>query len=193
MANQIELIFATSNADALEKFAKISVFQPHVCELTSTATSIDAQTIIFPDQVIQDFTTSITVPAFTDTVDGLYDFKGVCGEKVVTFDAGALAAFVTFTAGADPIHDSLTIALDTSSLAAAYAGVYTITYTVSFADWPVLGTHTDSFTIELIDACAGVSINAQVITFPDQVIQDFSTSVTVPAFTDSVDSTGTYT
>ena len=44
--------------------------------------------------------------AFTDSVDatGSYAANGACGEKVVSFDAPA-PAFMTVTAGADPILD----------------------------------------------------------------------------------------
>ena len=111
---------------------------------------------------------------------------------MITLNAGPLAA--SLTTGTDPINDAFTIALVTSGLTVADAGSYSIVLTVTVADWSISSV-IETFTIELIDACASVSINTQVITFPDQVIQDFSlaaTSITRPAFTDSVDSAGTY-
>ena len=54
-------------------------------------------------------------------------------------------------------------------------------------------TMTYDLTINFYDACLDAAINSQIITFPTQVFQDYTlsaTQISVPAFTDSVDSAG---
>ena len=123
---------------------------------------MNPQTLTFPNQVVQDFSlaaTSVTVLTFSDSVDsaGSYAY-GICGVKTITLNAGT-PTFLSVTAGADPINDDSTILLDSSSVTIAHAQVYTISYTVTFADYAGLSTLSGSFIFEIIDACAGATVN----------------------------------
>ena len=100
------------------------------------------------------------MPAFTDDVDstGTYT-KGICGEKTVTLDAATTPSFLYRTVGIDPINDDLTIVFNTGTPVLADCQVYTVSYTVAFAEYASLATLTSTFTFELVDACIGATIN----------------------------------
>ena len=61
------------------------------------------------------------VPAFTDSVDnGVTYAFGICGVKTISLNAGT-PTFLSVTAGADPLNDDSTIALNTSVVTTAHA------------------------------------------------------------------------
>lgn len=123
-----------------------------------TATIIE-QTITFPTVVWYiDFTSTLSVPAFTDTVDGATDLPGtgtyptgVCGEKVVTLDPNIL--FMSSTADAtDPVLNNFVIDYDQNAGATVDDVIlHTISYTVSSLEY---GGHipdlASSFEFEII-------------------------------------------
>ena len=74
--------------------------------------------------------------AFSDSVDttGSYAF-GICGVKTIALSV-ATPSFMSLTLGANQLVDVMTFTFDTSAVALADAAVYTIDYTVTFANYP---------------------------------------------------------
>ena len=73
---------------------------------------------------------SITIPAFSDSVDvsGTYTI-GICGEKVFAIDSSF--PFLKVTSGANPLVDPLTINFDPTVATEADVGFHIVTYTVN--------------------------------------------------------------
>ena len=62
-------------------------------------------------------------------------------------------------------------------------------------DYPSAVQLTDSFTLDLIDACADAKVNPQTIDFPEQTFNDYTlapTFIELAAYDDSVDRAGVY-
>ena len=60
----------------------------------------------------RDTSGSQTAAAFTDSIDSAGVLAtGICGEKVITLDAGA-PAFLTLTPDANPINNPFSLAFD---------------------------------------------------------------------------------
>lgn len=100
------------------------------------------QTITYPTVVwYVDFTSTLSVPAFTDTADGADDFygtgtykTGICGEKVVELDPSVL--FMTLTKDAsDPIMNDFVIDYDQAGATEDDVTLHTISYTVSSLEY----------------------------------------------------------
>ena len=86
--------------------------------------------------------------------------------KPLTLNTGN-PSFLSVTPGSDPINDDMTIAINTGAVTIADAQTYTISYTVAFSNDPSALQITGSFTLKLIDACSGATVNPQTLTFPD--------------------------
>ena len=88
----------------------------------------------------------------------------------MTLAAVTTPSFLSVTVGTDPINDDLVIVFNyLAPPAITDCQVYTVSYTVAFADYASLATLTSTFSFELKDACAGATINSQSFTFPVQV------------------------
>ena len=99
-----------------------------------------------------DTTASLTVPAFTDSVDtgGLYA-TGICGEKQFVLDPSTTPAFLSFVPGTDPVLDPFQIDYDETFATEADIMVHTITYTVSIVEYSGITTDfTGTFTFEIV-------------------------------------------
>lgn len=66
-------------------------------------------------------------------------------------------SFVSITLGADPLYDPFVIALDTSVLSESDVGVYTVTYSVRFLDYPLKAIYSDTFILELGGGCTAIT------------------------------------
>ena len=120
--------------------------------------------------------------------------KGICGEKTMTLDAGH-PSFLYVTVGTDPINDDLAIVFNTATAVITDCQVYTVSYTVAFADYASLATLTSTFTFELVDACIGATINTSAIGPLSAIWHTDSGSAlnfAQTAFSDTVDTAATY-
>ena len=88
--------------------------------------------------------------AFTDTVDttGVYT-TGICGEKLVSLDAGT-PSFLTLAKDAtDPLNNALTISYSSATATEADVKVHTVAYTVTFKEYTGRPAHSGTFQFEL--------------------------------------------
>ena len=80
--------------------------------------------------VSDDISDSLSVSAFTDSVDGGIYTTGVCGEKRVTLDAGSPSFLSIALDVSDPTLNPFSIDYDESQATEADVGVHTISYTI---------------------------------------------------------------
>ena len=151
--------------------------------------SPNPQAITFPDiDFLANTAASISVPAFTDTVDSTgTNPKGLCGDKEMFISSRP--AWLHVTIGADSINDPLTISYDPSFATAADAITHTIAYTIYILDYGGYTTPlTGSFTLTITSACKAETITPQIITFPDiDWHLDSTKSQAYSPFADSLD------
>ena len=97
-----------------------------------------------------DISASISVPAFSDSVDfnGGYTI-GICGEKTFTFDFSY--PFLTVILGTDPIINSLTIYYDHLLATESDIGLFYIPYTIKMAEYDgIVSDLSGSFSYQLL-------------------------------------------
>ena len=117
------------------------------------STTLTAQTITFSDITWNiDTDTSISVPAFQDSLDsGGGHTIGTCGEKVVTLDSST-PGFLALTADSgDPILNPFTIAY-TQSASESDIRAHTITYEVTSSNYDgiVAPLTAQTFTLNIV-------------------------------------------
>ena len=113
---------------------------------------------------LADPTKTLSVPAFTDSVDAammVINGYGTCGEKVVSLVNAP--AYLSISAGKVPITDPLTITY-TKALATKEAfGQTQISYSVSFKNYAGIAPSVASFTFEMTDPCRSATVTPQTI------------------------------
>ena len=111
---------------------------------------------------------------------------------MLTFTNGP--AYLAVTAGPNPIADPLKITFDKTKAAISDFGTRTINYSVSFKEYTgIAPALKGNFQLTIKDECRNATINNQTITFPTvDWSSDATKTVSVPAFTDSVDAKGVY-
>ena len=126
---------------------------------TCRTASPNAQVITFSDiDFLAQTVASISVPAFTDTVDSTNAYtKGICGEKRMTLNSPP--AFLSLTSGTDKINDPITISYDPSQATGADAITHTIAYTVNLISYNGVATDiSGSFTLTITSSCKTATI-----------------------------------
>ena len=121
--------------------------------------SPNAQVITFSDiDFLAQTVASISVPAFTDTVDSTNAYtKGICGEKRMTLNSPP--AFLSLTSGTDKINDPITISYDPTQATGADAITHTIAYTVNLISYNGVATDiSGSFTLTITSSCKTATI-----------------------------------
>ena len=115
-----------------------------------TATVVGQAITFSPVAWNVDLTASLSVPAFTDSVDSTGTYTaGIFGVKTFALDA-ATPSFLTLSPGADQLVDAYTIDYDQTAATESDIGVHTIDYTVTITEYTGIATVLAStFTFEI--------------------------------------------
>ena len=145
------LQFQATLSDDLSTPTSLQPFSVSFTDACRTATVVP-QTITYTSvQWNVDTTSTLTVPAFTDDVDGTGSYTlGICGEKKFALDPST-PSFLTMTPGVDPVLDPFTINYSEAfAIEADDILVHTITYTVTILEYTGIATvYTSTFDFEI--------------------------------------------
>ena len=139
----------------------------------------------------QDNTYSLSVPAFTDSIDVAGGYaRGICGEKIVTLDSSAPSYLSISLDSVDPIMNPFMIEYDESLATEANIGVHSISYTVSFAEYSGIATDltTETFTFEITCPTSSISYSEDAFVSSTTIfdlLEYQSESITLPTLSSS--------